>query len=312
MTAHSIKISVYIYFSLIAFAANSVLCRLALVDGGMSAANFTIIRLLSAIIVLVVVLFINHKITYVKGGHLIDEEPKIHKNGNWLSSFLLFVYAATFSYAYASLDIATGVFIIFTVAQFIKLAARVVSGRKLHYSEWIGISIAAIGFVYLVKPLLNSPALQGVIYMTISGIAWSTYSLIGRKSTNPTNDSAYNFVRTLPFVVILASFAFEGTSLTVTGIYYAVLSGVVTSGLAYTVWYIVLKEITVEQSAFVQVAVPVIAILGAIVFVRELLSPVQIVSGIMIIIGILMVIYGHYHLERKSNTPEEPEFDEHI
>ena len=289
------KLICYTSLALIALAGNSVLCRLALGNHIIDAASFTVIRLLSGIAVLAFILFINKGLNFSQ----VSPENSLtvtHKKstGSWLASLMLFIYAITFSYAYLSLDTGTGALILFGAVQISMIMMGLLSGNKLHYSEWLGIGTAFIGLIYLVMPTLSTPSVTGFILMAISGIAWAIYSLLGRSSTNPIDDTAYNFLRTLPFIVILAFFTFEQVAITPKGLWLAIISGAITSGIGYVIWYIALRGLSVTQAAVIQLSVPILASLGGILFVNELVSLRFIISSGLVLGGILIVVTGRY------------------
>lgn len=272
--------------ALIAFAGNSILCRLALGERAIDAASFTSIRLLSGIVMLVVIL------------KLVQGEKSTRSTGSWKASLFLFFYAATFSFAYVSLETGVGALILFASVQITMILVGILSGNKLQRVEWCGVFIAFSGFVYLVMPSLATPSLMGFILMSISGIAWGLYSLNGKGAKDPLSDTAYNFIRTLPFVIVLSAIAFQDASLSQHGVFLAILSGAITSGAGYTIWYIALKGLSVAQAAVVQLLVPVIAAIGGVLFANELMSFRLILSFIVILGGILTVILGKYYLEK--------------
>lgn len=283
MNAFTFKLIVCISLALLAFAGNSILCRLALGEDSIDAASFTIIRLLSGIIVLAIVL------------KIFNRNSQSTSKGSWLASFMLFLYAVTFSFGYISLDTGTGALVLFGAVQITMILASLISGNKLHYIEWIGMIIAFLGFVYLVGPSLNSPSLMGFILMTISGIAWAFYTLRGKGSISPIGDTTYNFLRTLPFVIILIFMTFRDANLSQQGILLAALSGGIASGIGYTVWYIALGGLSITQAAVIQLFVPVIAAIGGVIFANEMISLRLVLSSIMVLGGILAVVLGRYY-----------------
>jgi len=278
-----IKTILFTGFTLIAFAANSVLCRLALGEKTIDASSFTVIRLLSGAIVLLIILKMNR----IKNSSPIK--------GNWFASLMLFLYAVTFSFAYITLDTGTGAIILFGSVQITMILLSLISGNRLLITEWIGVSIAFIGFIYLVSPGVTSPSIMGFSFMTVAGIAWGIYTLKGRDSLNPLMDTAYNFFRTIPFVMVLAVIAIQSTYYTTEGILLAALSGGIASGIGYTIWYVALGGLSAIQAAVVQLLVPVIAALGGVIFLSEKITLRLTLSGIMILGGILMVVWGRYY-----------------
>lgn len=286
---YSLTTIVFTGFSLIAFAGNSVLCKLALGQDRIDAASFTIIRLLSGIVVLLLISKIFHG------------EHKLRRQRNWISSIALFIYAVTFSYAYISLDTGTGALILFGAVQITMILASLIFGDKLHYSEWLGIILAFLGFIYLVLPSLTTPSLKGFILMTVSGIAWGTYTLRGKGTKQPISDSAANFCYTLPFIVTLLIVEFRNTNLSSQGIILAIASGAIASGMGYTVWYMAVRRLSTMQTSVVQLLVPVIAAAGGVVFAQEEISIRLVFASIMILGGILIVLIGQYWLKGLKN-----------
>ncbi len=283
---NTLKTIVFTGIALFAFAGNSVLCRLALGDEVIDAPSFTVIRLLSGIVVLVALL------TVTKG------DKKTLSKGSWLASILLFVYAVTFSFAYISLDTGTGALILFGTVQLTMILASVAFGSKLHFSEWLGVLIAFSGFVYLIIPNLTTPSFAGFFLMVIAGIAWGGYSLKGRGSINPISDTAYNFIRTIPFVILLIVLSLRDAHLSSLGILLAILSGAIASGIGYVVWYIALRNLSIIQASVVQLLVPIIAAIGGTFFINEIISLRLVFSSIMVLGGILLVIIGRYYFVR--------------
>jgi len=263
------------------------LCRLALAEGAIDAASFTIIRLISGILILVIAV------------NITSHNKQTRSKGSWLAASLLFVYAVAFSFGYISLDTGTGALILFGSVQISMIIASLVSGNRLHYSEWLGLFIAFAGFVYLIIPSLTTPSLMGFTLMTVSGVAWGCYTLVGRASTQALSDTAYNFMRTAPFVLILIILTFKDANISAEGVLLAVLSGAITSGVGYFVWYIALTGLSITQAAVVQLFVPIIAAIGGVVFSNELITLRLVESSCLVLGGILIVILGRSTLERK-------------
>lgn len=286
MSRHLVKIVTLTGLALTAFAANSVLCRLALGNHVIDASGFTIIRLLSGSAVLLTIISVTRNTT------------ETSSKGSWAASFMLFLYAVTFSYAYISLDTATGALILFGSVQITMILLSLLSGTRLHKTEWIGVVIAFAGFIFLILPGITTPSLLGFILMTIAGISWGIYTLKGRNSKNPLMDTAYNFIRTTPLVVLLSILSFNNIYLSSEGILLAMLSGGVTSGIGYTIWYIALGGLSSTQAAVLQLSVPVIAALGGVIFVSEAITIRLTISAAMVLGGVLMVVLGKYYFTR--------------
>lgn len=285
------KTAILTGLALIAFAANSVLCRLALGNEAIDAASFTVIRLLSGAIVLFLIIRYTQKNT------------ELSTNSSWIASLMLFLYAITFSYAYISLDTGTGALILFGSVQLTMILLSLISGTRLHYTEWAGVIIAFTGFVYLILPSITTPSSVGFLLMAVAGIAWGIYTLKGRGSQNPLMDTAYNFFRTIPLVILLTIITISHANYSSEGVLLALLSGGITSGIGYTIWYIALGGLSATQAAVLQLLVPVIAALGGIIFVSEAITVRFTISATMVLGGILMVVLGKYYFtQHKSDA----------
>lgn len=290
INTYVIKTIVFTGLALIAFAANSVLCRLALGEQVIDAASFTVIRLLAGALVLVLIININR------------DKTKVYSRGSWFASFMLFLYAITFSFAYITLDTGTGALILFGSVQITMIVLSLINGTRLHLTEWLGVVTAFCGFVYLVLPGVSAPSMSGFLLMTLAGIAWGIYTLKGRGSTSPLMDTAYNFLRTVPVVILLLLVTIKGSNFSLEGIVLAVISGAITSGIGYTIWYIALGGLSATQAAVLQLLVPVIAALGGVVFVSEAITLRLSISAIMILGGILMVVWGRYYFVQSGSV----------
>lgn len=299
MNKKTSQVFVFTVFALLAFAGNSVLCRLALGDKTIDAASFTVIRLLSGIIVLLIGITLSKKFSHSQS----NKKDKKGQNGSWLAASMLFIYAVTFSYGYISLDTGTGALILFGTVQITMIITSIILGNRLHFSEWLGLFIAFSGFVYLVIPNLATPSMIGFILMTVSGMAWGFYTLAGRDSKRPLNDTAYNFLRTLPFVLILLIFTINDSNISSSGVLLAVLSGAIASGAGYFVWYIALRGLSVTQAAVVQLLVPVIAAIGGVIFTNELITSRLVESSVLVLGGILVVILGRAYFVPTTSRP---------
>ncbi len=203
---------------------------------------------------------------------------------------MLFLYATTFSFAYVSLDTGIGALILFGAVQITMIMISLIKGTRLHVSEWLGVILAFSGFIYLVMPGLTAPSLTGFLLMATAGIAWGIYTVKGQASQNPVSDTTYNFLRTLPLVLILVMVTFPYARLSNEGILLAVLSGAITSGIGYAVWYMALRELSTSKAAVVQLCVPIIAAAGGILFAHETIPQRMLLASVMILGGILMVI----------------------
>ena len=261
-------------FALVAFAFNSILCRMALAAGEVDAASFTAVRLVSGAVVLAGLVLASRKTL----------NPA--KSGNWLSAFFLFAYAVAFSFAYLGLTTATGALILFGCVQLTMFGVSLHRGVRPGALEWVGLVVAFSGLVYLVLPGLSAPPLSSALLMATAGIAWGGYTLRGKGSEDPLADTAGNFVRSVPMVLVVAIVFLPNLEASWRGVVLAVLSGAIASGVGYSVWYAALRFHTPTRAAVLQLAVPVIAAVGGIVFLAETASVRLAVAGGLILGGI--------------------------
>lgn len=270
-----------------AFAANSILCRLALADPLIDPSSFTLIRLFSAALTLLILINWRSK-------KLADDEQShirfSREYGSWISGLALFTYAAGFSFAYQWLDTATGALILFACVQIGMMLINMFSGKKFSLGEWFGLIIAFSGFTFLLLPGLSAPSLKGTILMAIAGFAWAIYSIRGASSKDPLADTASNFIRTLAFSLVLIPAVIIAMQLSLEGAIYAALSGIFASGLGYALWYKVLPHLAGSVAAVSQLTVPVLAGIGGIIILSETPSSRLIISAVIILIGITVVI----------------------
>lgn len=247
-------------FALLAFAANSIFCRLALVHGDIDPHAFTAVRLLSGALFLF--------------GLVRLRQPGKALGGSWKGGVALFLYAWLFSIAYVRLGAGVGALVLFGAVQITMFAVSWLKGDRVEPRVLAGMLIAFAGLIALLLPGANAPAPLSALFMVISGIAWGAYSLIGKGSANPLADTAGNFLRSLPLLAMPALLVAAAGELSINarGLFYALASGVLASGAGYAVWYGVLKRISAQQAATLQLSVPVIAALGGVLLLGEPLS----------------------------------------
>ncbi|MFK8011849.1 MAG: DMT family transporter [Marinicellaceae bacterium] len=279
----NIRIQTYCFtfLALMAFAANSIICRLALKSESIDASSFTAIRLISGVVMFLILMMFNSK-------------PKNQSDKSQLKNIfpagMLFLYAITFSLAYVSLETGTGALVLFGSVQITMIATSLFSGYRLSVIELFGLLLSFIGLIYLVYPTLSTPSFSGFILMMVAGMAWGIYTLSGRNSRNPLIDTAINFKLTIPLVLILVIVSWPYQSMSTIGIMYAISSGALASALGYTIWFKALKGLSTTEAAVVQLSVPIIAALGGLVFVSEPFNQRVIVASSLVLGGILIVI----------------------
>lgn len=275
------RLFVLTLIAMTAFAGNSLLCRLALKATSIDAASFTSIRILSGALVLWL-------IVRLRGG-------ASGVAGSWWSALALFLYAGGFSFAYISLPAGTGALLLFGAVQVTMIGYGLWAGERPRLQQAAGFVFAFGGLVSLLLPGLSSPSLHGSALMLGAGMAWGVYSLRGAASSDATGATAGNFLRAVPFAGALSVAMLPWVSLDSTGVYYAIASGALTSGLGYAIWYTVLKALTTSSAATVQLSVPVIAAVGGIAFLDEQISARLLISSTAILGGIALVIFDKRH-----------------
>jgi len=269
--------------ALVAFAANSVLCRGALHPPSIDAASFATVRLASGAVMLSLLTGLQRKTRPPDHG-------AVDPGGSWIGAAWLFLYAAPFSFAYVNLSTGTGALILFGAVQLTMMAAAISGGERPGAVQWLGIAVAALGLVWLVLPGVRSPPLVAAGSMTVAGVAWGAYSLKGRSAANPLRLTTGNFVRATPMALAVSALAWRQASATSAGLVYAVASGALASGLGYAVWYAVLPSLRAAQAASVQLLVPVVAALGGVVFVGERVDGRLAASGAAILGGVFLAL----------------------
>jgi len=274
--------------AMIAFASNSLLNRLALGQRTIDAASYTMIRLVSGALMLVLISALQKK-----NGQVI-------LGGSWLSAALLFLYAVTFSFAYLSLSTGTGALILFGSVQLTMILTALLSGERPHALEWLGLILALGGLVYLVSPGLTAPSPSGSALMVVAGIAWGFYSVRGRKSQNPLADTAGNFVYAVPMVLLIRLISLNNVHVSINGVLLATVSGALASGVGYVIWYAALRGLTTTRAATVQLSVPVLAAWSGVAFLAEDLSMRLILAGLLILGGIALAVMNRGRIQVKA------------
>ena len=261
-------------FALVAFAANSIICRMALGNATIDPASFSTIRLISGAVVLWL-------IVNASSGHRTSRHP-----GSWWSAAMLFLYAVAFSFAYVSLNAGMGALILFGAVQATMITSGLIKGERPPLLAWCGLVIALAGLVYLVFPGLEAPSFSGAALMAVAGFAWGVYSLRGLGVTNPVAVTGDNFLRSAPMTAVVSLVMLQVMQLSVEGVLLAALSGGLTSGIGYVVWYAALRHHSATRAAMLQLLVPIIAAAGGVLLLSEPMTLRLILSGILIIGGV--------------------------
>jgi drug/metabolite transporter (DMT)-like permease len=274
-----LRIPIYTALALIAFAANSILCRLALSEEAIDPASFTSVRLMAGAVMLYALV----------RGHRGGSAPL---KGSWLSAAMLALYAVPFSLAYVSLTAGTGALLLFGAVQATMLLASVGAGERPDAVQWIGVVLALAGLVYLLLPGLASPPLMAAMLMLLAGVAWGVYSLLGKGSADPLRETAGNFVRAVPFAIAVSAVMLRDLHLELRGLVLAIASGAVASGLGYVLWYAALRNLSGFTASIVQLAGPVLAAAGGVLLLDERISLRLAVAATLVLGGIALAIMG--------------------
>lgn len=275
--------------SMVAFASNSILARVALKQTEIDATSFAAIRLISGAAVLLV------------AAHLA-RQPKAGR-GSWGSATALFVYAAGFSFAYVSLPTATGALLLFGVVQVTMIVYGFWVGERLRPVQMVGLLLAFGGLLLFFLPGLSTrPPLISSLLMTVAGVCWGIYSLRGKGVTDPIGTSAGNFARSAVLAAALGVVMLRSLSLDGIGVVYAVTSGALTSGMGYVIWYTVMPALKATNAAIVQLSVPVIAAAGGVVFLGESVTVRLVLASIAIIGGIALVVTQKQARQPRQNS----------
>lgn len=274
-----LRLSLFAVLTMAAFAANSVLCRMALKETGIDAATFTSARLLSAAAMLWLVMRWRRQASLA--------------HGNWRSALALFIYAAALSFAYRTIDTGAGALMLFGAVQATMVLAGFAAGERMNAVQGVGFVAAMAGLAVLATPGIEAPSMLDSLLMLLSGIAWGVYSLLGRGLPNPAAVTAGNFLRAAPLAAGLSLVTLPWLQLDARGILCAVLSGALSSGLGYVMWYRILQHMRTLTASAIQLSAPVLAMLSGIVLLDDVVTPDLVIASLLILGGIWLVLrYG--------------------
>ena len=263
--------------AMVAFAANSLLCRMALGEGLIDAASFATVRVVAGAITLSLILLPRWR---AQGRAPVD----------WRAAAMLFTYMAFFSFAYLSLSAGTGALLLFGAVQLTMFVVALRSGEPFPALSWAGLGLAVSGLIYLVSPGVTAPDPLGAALMTVAGVAWGVYSLLGKNASDPLAATANNFIFSVPLVVLVSLLFLEEFHFTNQGLVLAVASGSIASGLGYVIWYAALKGLPATRAATVQLSVPVIAAIGGVILLSEQLTFRLVLASAATLGGIALVL----------------------
>lgn len=292
MNTRTLRTTVLVVVALSAFAGNSLLCRAALEQGSIDAATFSVVRVGSGAVVLAL-------LARLRGGVGAG-----FGRGSWAAALALVVYVVGFSYAYRQLTAGTGALVLFGCVQMTMMARAIQRGERPGAMEWLGIVAALAGLVVLVAPGLEAPSLNGAMLMAAAGVAWGIYTLRGRSGTDPLADTAGNFVRGVALVlpVAIVAWSVDGPAAQTRGVVLAVISGAVTSGLGYVVWYAAVVHLTRVRAALVQLAVPALTALAGIAWLGEVVGTRLLVAMALILGGVGVAVVASTPRRRSDSA----------
>jgi drug/metabolite transporter (DMT)-like permease len=261
--------------AMLAFAANSLLCRMALGHHLMDAASFAAVRVITGAVVLALI---------------VMRRGARRSPANWRTVLALSTYMVFFSFAYLTLSAGTGALILFGAVQLTMFAVSLRAGEHVSTLAWLGLAIAVFGLVYLVFPGLTAPDPLGAAAMALAGSAWGFYSLLGRSAADPLEATASNFLYSVPLMVVIALVFMTRWNVSGEGIVLAMLSGGIASGVGYVIWYAALRGLTGTRAATVQLSVPVIAAFAGVVLLGEQVTPRLLLASAATLGGVWIVL----------------------
>ncbi|MGE0051044.1 MAG: DMT family transporter [Arcobacter sp.] len=274
-----LKLFIFIFIALLFLSANSILARVAISTQNIDAFTFTFLRIFSGAILLLIIYFYKNK------------NLKLNFKKNWLSSFMLFLYAICFSYSFINMYAGIGTLILFAVVQLSMILIALFYKEKLTSNKIFGVLIAFSGLVYLLYPKEDfSISFFHAFLMIIAGISWGVYSVIGKKSTNATYNTTDNFLKASIFTIIFGVLFVDFFKVDLFTFFIAITSGMITSALGYLIWYEVLPKIEIFTASILQLLVPIIAIFLSLIILDEKVSFELIVSSFIILFGIFIAL----------------------
>ncbi|WP_295361590.1 EamA family transporter [Arenimonas sp.] len=272
-----LALAALVALALAAFAGNSLLARVALRDGGMDAASFTAIRLVSGALVLWALVSLRRA-------------PAARGSGDWISALALFAYAALFSLAYVQLEAGAGALLLFGAVQATMIGRGLAAGERLARWQWLGLLVALAGLVGLLLPGLSAPPPLPSLLMLGAGVAWGAYSLRGRGALDPLRTTAGNFLRTLPMAALFLLALLPRLQVDTPGLLAALASGALASGVGYAIWYTALPSLRRASAATLQLAVPLIVAVAGVLWLGEPATLRLLLAGAAILGGVALVL----------------------
>jgi drug/metabolite transporter (DMT)-like permease len=301
----STRIFTFTLMAMIAFASNSLLCRAALKQTSIDAATFTFVRIFSGAAALWLLMKLRRRLIVGRTvAPLIEKssDSPLPRAGNWPSALALFTYAAAFSFAYVDLSAGTGALLLFGAVQTTMILWGLHKDERLGAIQIAGFILAVTGLVALVFLGLSAPPLSGSILMLGAGVAWGIYSLHGKGEEKPASATTGNFIRAVPFAAALGIIFVPWIHVDLGGITFGIISGAITSGLGYVIWYSALPGLKAASAATVQLSVPVLAATGGILLLGEPITLRYVLASVAVLGGIALVVVGS-HSQNQTSSP---------
>ncbi len=242
----------------------------------MDAASFTALRLASGALVLWVL--------------AVSFRKQARGRGGWASALALFAYAALFSLAYVQLEAGAGALLLFGAVQVTMIGRGLWRGERLAVWQWLGLALAIGGLTGLLLPGLTAPPPGPSMLMIAAGVAWGAYSLRGQSGGDPIRVTAGNFIRCLPFAAIFWLLMLDATQLDAPGVFYALTSGALASGLGYAIWYTALPALRASTAATLQLCVPLLVALAGVAWLGEPATLRLALAALAIVGGVALVV----------------------
>ena len=291
---------------MVAFAANSLLTRGALGHNLIDAPSFTIVRLLTG----AAALWFVRSVWFGgfggfgrSGGSGRSSGPAgPQEHGSWISAIWLAGYAVGFTLAYVRIGAGVGALLLFGAVQTTMIGVGVIRGERPHVLDWIGFALAMAGLVWLTVPGAAAPDLPGALLMIAAGACWGFYSIAGRRSSDPVGTTAGNFWRGAILVAVALGALVEPARITTSGVVLATISGAVTSGLGYVLWYAVLPTLGAWRASLIQLTVPVLTGTGAVAILGEAVSGRLLTAGLLVGVGVWLSLRA----ARSAPRPPSP------
>jgi drug/metabolite transporter (DMT)-like permease len=264
--------------AMLCFAANSLLCRLALAPRHVDPATFTTLRVAAAATMLCLVVWLQRR-----------RFPRFDQ-ANPRSILFLFAYFIFFSFAYVRLDASSGALLLIGAVQLTMFGVAFWEGERFTGPQWIGLAVAVMGLVYLLLPGAKAPDPLGAVLMAISGTAWGCFSLLARGADDPVETNASNLTACLLLAVVVSLLAVHSFEATAAGVLIAIASGAVATGFGYIVWYLALRGLPAAYAATVQLSMPALVAVGGVAFLAEPITMRVLVASAMMLGGIALVV----------------------